>query len=91
MHLFDFLFLPNYLLWVNMIALGLMLLDKFVASFKFQRVPEKLLFIACCIGGFVGIFVGIFLFRHKCSKSSFILSCVASTFVWVLAFILFKQ
>lgn len=45
--------------------------DKFFALTKWRRVPERILYIAAFAGGSAGALVGMWVFRHKVSKTSF--------------------
>ncbi|MBE6623960.1 MAG: DUF1294 domain-containing protein [Ruminococcaceae bacterium] len=58
---------------VNLFGFSLCAYDKFAAKAKFPRVPEKLLLsIAACFGS-MGIFCGMFLFRHKTRHKRFLI------------------
>ncbi len=45
--------------------------DKAVAGSKRTRVPESTLLLLALVGGSLGAFVGMEVFRHKTSKGSF--------------------
>lgn len=45
--------------------------DKFFALARWQRVPEKILYLAAFAGGSAGAILGMWVFRHKTSKTSF--------------------
>lgn len=45
--------------------------DKFFALAKWRRVPERMLYIAAFAGGSAGALAGMWVFRHKTSKTSF--------------------
>ena len=63
----------NYLLIVNAVALLLMLADKWKAQQKDRRIRENVLITAAFIGGSIGIWVGMYLFRHKTKHLKFAL------------------
>ncbi|WP_375605517.1 DUF1294 domain-containing protein [Flavobacterium davisii] len=65
------IFLP-YLLAVNIISLFLFGIDKFLAIKDKRRIPEKDLLGMSLIGGAFGGLLGMFVFKHKTSKMSFI-------------------
>lgn len=44
------------------------------------RVPEKNLFITAAIGGSIGIWAGMYLYRHKTKHLSFVLGIPA---IWL--------
>lgn len=54
-----------YLIIINFIGLFIMWLDKQKAKHHRWRIPEKTLFLVSLIGGSVGTFFGMHLFRHK--------------------------
>lgn len=45
--------------------------DKFAANTSFRRVPELVLYAATFFGGPAGALLGMNVFRHKTSKTSF--------------------
>ena len=57
-----------YLLAVNLLGLLFMGLDKWKAANHRWRIPESHLFILSIIGGSLGTFIGMYLFRHKTKK-----------------------
>ncbi|MHA2424743.1 MAG: DUF1294 domain-containing protein [Candidatus Thorarchaeota archaeon] len=60
-----------YVLLINLIAFLAMWWDKWKASKQEWRVAEATLHVIGFIGGAVGIFAGIYRFRHKTQKRSF--------------------
>jgi len=62
--------------------------DKLQAKRDAWRVPEKTLHALALVGGFVGGWVGMFLFRHKTRKPVFKVILAASTVIWVAIWIL---
>ncbi len=60
-----------YILLINFIAFLAMWWDKWKASKQGWRVAEATLHVIGFIGGAVGIFAGIYRFRHKTQKRSF--------------------
>lgn len=62
-----------YLVFINLFGLLAMALDKrFAVRFK-RRIPEKHLIIIACIGGAVGVLLGMKFFRHKTRHAKFYL------------------
>ena len=57
---------------MSLIGLLLMALDKSRAQHKGWRIPERLLFLWAFIGGALGIWLGMYLFRHKTLHASFV-------------------
>ena len=62
-----------YLVLMNALWLVLMFVDKQFARKKKRRIPESTLLLTAMLGGSVGSFVGIHLFRHKTRKRRFYL------------------
>lgn len=62
-----------YLVLVNAVSFFLMLADKTRAKKKLRRVPEAVLFLAALIGGSLGIWLGMYLCRHKTRKRKFVI------------------
>lgn len=58
--------IAGYLLAVNLWAFGLMWLDKRRAKRKgARRIRERTLFLSALLGGGLGAFLGMWVFRHK--------------------------
>lgn len=70
-----FLALLGYGVFINIGALLLMGQDKSLSRKKDQgsRTSEGLLFLAAILGGALGVYAGMFIFRHKTKKVSFLL------------------
>ena len=60
-----------YLILVNAAGCILMLLDKQFAIHHRWRIPESTLLAVAVIGGSVGTWIGMQLFRHKTKKPLF--------------------
>jgi len=60
-----------YILLINLIAFLAMWWDKWKASKEEWRVAEATLHILGFMGGAVGVFAGMYRFRHKTQKKSF--------------------
>ncbi|SHL69995.1 DUF1294 domain-containing protein [Flavobacterium chilense] len=71
-----------YFLFVNIIVFILAGYDKYQARKNKQRIPENTLFFLEAVGGTIGLLIAMLFFRHKTSKSSFIVK---------FSFILFLQ
>ncbi len=57
-----------YAVWLlawSAVALGIYGLDKLLSKVSGPRVPEALLHLLALLGGFVGAWLGVALFRHK--------------------------
>ena len=62
-----------YFLIVNLVAFAAAGYDKYLAASNKFRIPEKSLFALAFCGGSTGLLLAMFIFRHKVSKTSFIL------------------
>ena len=58
-------YLLIYLVLINAYAFIIMLVDKRKAIKKKWRIPERHLLLACGLGGSLGGYLGMRLFRHK--------------------------
>lgn len=52
-------------------------IDKFAAQHQKRRVPEKVLFLLSALGGSVGMYLGMFTFRHKTKHWYFVIGIPA--------------
>ncbi len=65
------IYLYIYLIIVNVVSALVCIYDKICAVKKSGRVPERHLFILCGIGGCVGMYLAMWLVRHKTLKRKF--------------------
>ncbi|MBH1939544.1 DUF1294 domain-containing protein [Mobilitalea sibirica] len=87
-----FRFITAYLIVINIIGLFIMGYDKQRAIKNKWRVPERTLLILSFIGGGIGTFLGMRLFRHKIKHMKFIILLpMAALFYIVLYFIFLQQ
>jgi uncharacterized membrane protein YsdA (DUF1294 family) len=75
------------LLLTNTVSLVLMEFDKLSAKAGSERVPEKWFLLISLAGGFVGIVLGMFAFRHKTRKTSFQLKIIAAAVLGTLVIV----
>lgn len=61
-----------YFLFINILVFIFVRYDKSQARKNNRRVPEKTLFLMALTGGSPGLLTAMLLFRHKTSKTSFI-------------------
>ncbi len=54
-----------YITVINAFAFAMMGIDKAKARKGAWRIPEKTLFISAILGGSVGAWLGMYVFRHK--------------------------
>ena len=57
---------------MSLIAFAAFGLDKFKAKTNRWRIPERTLFLLAILGGGVGAFLGMKVFRHKTRHSQFV-------------------
>jgi len=62
-----------YFLFVNVLTFIITGYDKFLARRNKRRIQEAALFFLAFIGGTIGLFAGMLFFRHKTSKTTFIM------------------
>lgn len=60
-----------YIIAVNIYGFMITLIDKRLAIHKKRRISEKTLFAAAIIGGAAGVWISMFMNRHKTQKSNF--------------------
>ena len=60
-----------YLLIINALGFLLMLIDKYKARKNLWRIPEKTLLGVALMGGSIGSFAGMQIFRHKTKHPQF--------------------
>lgn len=62
-----------YVVLCNLFGVWIMYLDKQRAIHHKYRVPEKTLFLVSLLGGSIGTWAGMYLFRHKTKHWYFVL------------------
>ena len=67
----------GYILVMNIVAFCVCGADKFAAQRQKSRVPEKVLFLLSALGGSVGMYLGMFTFRHKTKHWYFVVGIPA--------------
>ena len=77
-----------YLLVVNLITFLLYAIDKRRAIRKAWRIPESVLIGFAALGGSVGAFLAMFLFRHKTKHTKFTVGVPLILFVQIIAVVL---
>ena len=60
-----------YLLIINALGFLLMLIDKYKARKNLWRIPEKTLLGVALMGGSIGSYAGMQIFRHKTKHPQF--------------------
>lgn len=81
-----------YMVIINIMAFMVMLHDKKQAKRHKRRVPEKKLFLIAMAYGSLGIFLGMYAFRHKTKHASFVYGIPSILFIQLfLSLYLFKR
>ena len=60
-----------YLVFINIVGLLSMYLDKYFAKNNMYRISEKILFFIAIMGGSIGSIIGMYQFRHKTKHRQF--------------------
>lgn len=81
-------YLYIYLVIINATAFLFMLADKIKARKNLWRIPEKALLGLCAIGGSLGGFLGMKIFRHKTLHPHFSIGIPLMLAVHILLLIL---
>jgi uncharacterized membrane protein YsdA (DUF1294 family) len=77
---------------MNIIGLLVMGVDKAKAKKHAWRIPEKTLFLVSVLGGSVGTWAGMYLFRHKTKHWYFVIGMPAILVVQiVIAVIIYRR
>lgn len=61
-----------YMIVMNLIGFFVMGADKLKSRKHRRRVPERVIFTISIISGSVGVFVGMYIFRHKTRHMKFV-------------------
>lgn len=87
-----------YLAIMNVFGFLLMGMDKKRAASngrqrrQFWRIPEKHLFLCSAMGGCLGTWIGMYVFRHKTRHWYFVVGMPAIAALWaVLLFVLWEK
>ena len=80
-----------YLLIMNIAGIIIMAIDKSKARHHAWRIPEKSLFGVSLLGGSLGTWAGMYIFRHKTKHWYFVIGmpAICVLHVLLLMFILF--
>ena len=78
-----------WLLIINVAALAAYGVDKLLAKLKehapkTRRIPEKTLLLLAALGGGIGAWLGMELFRHKTPHRSFRICVPLFTLIWIV-------
>ena len=72
-----------YFIFINITAFIIYSFDKFRSVKGYSRISEKELHTFSILGGFLGASLSMALFRHKISKTSFLIKHILIMLVWI--------
>jgi uncharacterized membrane protein YsdA (DUF1294 family) len=75
---------------INLMGFFLVWFDKKRAIANLYRIPEKTLLVIVAFGGFLGSGLAMLLFRHKTSKTAYLLKFFGIIVVQILLFLGYK-
>jgi uncharacterized membrane protein YsdA (DUF1294 family) len=70
---------------MNLIGLAVMGIDKSKAKHHVWRIPEKVLFLVSLLGGSIGTWAGMYIFRHKTRHWYFVIGMPAILILQIAA------
>ena len=73
-----------YFITINIVTFFVYALDKYKAIKHHRRISEKSLFKLSLLGGFVGAYLSMNIFRHKVSKGSFMIRYYLIVLAWII-------
>lgn len=79
-----------YIVCINIVGFLAMFIDKQKAKKGKWRIEEKTLFIITGLGGGIGTILGMYLFRHKTKKWTFVIGFPFITLLEIFTFIYIK-
>lgn len=79
----------TYLLIINAVGLLIMRADKLKAVRNQYRIPEATLLLVAALGGSLGCYIGMKLFRHKTKKPLFYIGIPMIICLQILVFVPF--
>lgn len=70
---------------MNIIGIAVMGIDKAKAKRHAWRIPEKVLFLVSLLGGSIGTWAGMYIFRHKTKHWYFVVGMPAILILQIAA------
>ena len=80
-----------YLILINLLGFVLYGVDKVKSKGRDRRIPERVLLWVARLGGGVGCWLGMMLFRHKTKHTRFMILVPLWTFLWAAALALLQR
>ena len=76
-----------YFILINIITFTIYGIDKYKAKKHKWRISENMLIRLAVIGGFIGAFVGMQVFRHKTKHIKFVVGIPIIMVLWIIALV----
>lgn len=73
-----------YLIFINIMGLLSMYLDKYFSKNNMYRISEKSLFFIAILGGSIGSIIGMYQFRHKTKHKQFTIGLPIILFIQLI-------
>ncbi len=80
-----------YLILINILGFVLYGVDKAKSKGRGRRIPERVLLWVARLGGGVGCWMGMMLFRHKTKHDRFMALVPLWTVLWAVALVLLAR
>lgn len=80
--------IPCFIALMNLIGMFIMWYDKSQAIAGSRRVPEKRIFLIGFLGGAIGVWLGMNLFRHKTKHALFVAGIPILVVINIFLFVL---
>ena len=80
-----------YLILINLLGFVLYGVDKVKSKGRDRRIPERVLLWVARLGGGVGCWLGMMLFRHKTKHTRFMILVPLWTVLWAAALALLQR
>lgn len=77
-----------YLIFINLLGFVLYGVDKAKSKGRGRRIPERVLLWVARLGGGMGCWMGMMLFRHKTKHTRFMILVPLWTVVWAVGMVL---
>lgn len=80
-----------YLIFINIMGLLSMYLDKYFSKNNMYRISEKSLFFIAILGGSIGGIIGMYQFRHKTKHKQFTIGLPIILFIQLIILMYYSQ
>lgn len=81
-------FIIFVLIVINVISVVLCGYDKFAAKKRFRRIPERVLFLLCALGGSISMYFTMQIIRHKTKHKRFMIGIPIIIFIQIALILL---